>query len=148
MQMSRLPRALLRVTQQVSPELSAAAKTRLQALEVWQATGDWQLATRVFGLSRATLFRWRHRYQPSTLSSLEARSRRPHRLRQPQTAPVVVSPLAAPAPAVSPLGARETSGFAPPRRADALGQDDRSGAAPAAPAGAPHRAAPAADLRP
>lgn len=93
MQMSRLPRALFRVTQQVSPELSAAAKTRLQALEVWQATGDWQLAARVFGLSRATLFRWRRRYQPSARSSLEARSRRPHRLRQPQTAPVVVSHL-------------------------------------------------------
>ena len=39
MQMSRLPRALLRITQQGFPELSVAAKTRRQALEVWQATG-------------------------------------------------------------------------------------------------------------
>lgn len=93
MQMFRLPRALLRITQQVSPELSAAAQTRLQALEVWQATGDWPLAARVFGVSRATLFRWRRRYQPSALSSLEARSRRPRRFRQPQTSPVVVNRL-------------------------------------------------------
>jgi putative transposase len=93
MQMSRLPRALLRVTQQGFPELSAAAKTRLQALEVWQATGNWRLAARVFSLSRATLCRWRRRYQPSAVSSLEARSRRPRRLRQPQTPPVVVSRL-------------------------------------------------------
>jgi hypothetical protein len=57
MQMSRLSPSLYRATQLISPDLSAAAKTLLQALNVWQATGDWRLAARIFGLSRATLFR-------------------------------------------------------------------------------------------
>jgi transposase InsO family protein len=62
----------------------------LQALTVWQQTGDWGLAAQVFGLSRATLYRWRRRYAPSDLSQLESRSRRPRQVRRPQTpAPVV-----------------------------------------------------------
>lgn len=39
------------------PTLLPTARTRLQALEMWQRTGDWRLAAQVFGLARATLFR-------------------------------------------------------------------------------------------
>ena len=83
MQLRPLPRAFARLPS--SPELSPAARTRLQALTVWQQTGDWRIASQVFDVSRATLYRWRRRYQPRDISSLEARSRRPHRVRRPQT---------------------------------------------------------------
>lgn len=89
------PRSLIRGAKVSGVELSPGARTRLQALTVWQQTGDSQLVTQVFGLSRATLYRWRHRYDPRALTSLEARSRRPHRVRQPQTAPAVVQRLQA-----------------------------------------------------
>lgn len=91
MQLRRLPRALTRLP--TLPELSAAARMRLQALTVWQQTGDWRLASHVFGLSRATLFRWRRQYRPQELHSLESRSRRPHRLRRSTLPPAVVRRL-------------------------------------------------------
>jgi transposase InsO family protein len=55
---------------------------RLQALTVWQQTGEWRLAQQVFGVSRATLYRWRRQYCPHDLASLEPRSRRPQRVRR------------------------------------------------------------------
>jgi hypothetical protein len=42
MQLRRVPRVFERVP--TSPELSTGARTRLQALTVWQQTGDWRLA--------------------------------------------------------------------------------------------------------
>lgn len=90
MQILGFPRPVVRTATLSAPSLSAAARTRLQALEVWQRTGDRSIAAQVFGLSRATLFRWRRRYQSQDLTSLESRSRRPRRLRPPQTPPVVV----------------------------------------------------------
>jgi len=41
------------------------------------------LACRRFGISRHTFYRWWRRFDPQDLSSLEARSHRPHRRRQP-----------------------------------------------------------------
>ena len=41
------------------------------------------LTCRYFGISRQTFYRWRRRYQPRRLASLEERSRRPRRTRQP-----------------------------------------------------------------
>ncbi len=41
------------------------------------------LACRYFGISRQTFYRWRKRYNPKRLRSLEERSRRPRRVRQP-----------------------------------------------------------------
>ena len=90
MQFRRMPRSLTPAARRVPPTLSPAAKTRLQALTVWQQTGDWRLAAQVFGLSRATLFRWRRRYVVPDLSRLESRSRRPHRLRRSVIPAVVV----------------------------------------------------------
>ncbi|GKS58167.1 IS481 family transposase [Nitrospira sp.] len=93
MQLRQLPRSFRRVSQALGPELSQAARTRLQAVTVWQPTGDWRLVVQVFGLSRASLYRWRRRYQAADLRSLEARSRRPRQIRQPQTPPAVVARL-------------------------------------------------------
>jgi putative transposase len=41
------------------------------------------LTCRYFGISRQTFYRWRQRYNPKRLQSLEDRSRRPSRVRQP-----------------------------------------------------------------
>ena len=41
------------------------------------------LACRHFGISRQTFYRWRRRYDPHHLASLEGRSHRPKKLRQP-----------------------------------------------------------------
>jgi transposase len=38
---------------------------------------------RHFGISRQTFYRWQRRYDPLDLSTLESRSHRPHRQRQP-----------------------------------------------------------------
>jgi transposase InsO family protein len=95
MQIGRWPRPLLRGSRLPLLELSSAARQRLQALEVWRLTGRWQEAARLFGVSRATLYRWRQRYHPQDLATLEARSRRPRHVRQPQTPPAVVTRLRA-----------------------------------------------------
>jgi transposase-like protein len=42
-----------------------------------------RLTCRHFDISPQTFYRWRRRYQPQRLRSLEDRSRRPHRTRQP-----------------------------------------------------------------
>ncbi|MFQ5894599.1 MAG: IS481 family transposase [Nitrospinota bacterium] len=68
-------------------ELSPRARERLQALSLWRETGDVGLVSRTFGLSRATLYRWRARFEPMDLSTLEERSRRPRRVRRPQWSP-------------------------------------------------------------
>jgi len=85
MQVFGFPRNVLRASQLPAWELSAQARARLQALEVWRRTGQRTIASEVFGLSPATLYRWRNRLDPTDLTSLEARSRRPRRVRQPTT---------------------------------------------------------------
>lgn len=91
MQVFGFPGALLRSRHLPLPDRSRAAHTRWQALAVWQKTGQWQAARDIFNVSRATLYRWRQQWETS--GTLEARSRRPHRVRQPQTPPPVVRRL-------------------------------------------------------
>jgi len=64
--------------------LSAAARQRLRWFDYW-ASHDHNVALtrRHFGIS------WRARYNPRHLRSLEARSRRPRRVRQPATSPAL-----------------------------------------------------------
>ena len=90
MQLLRVPRCVVRAATLSAPALSPVVRSRRQALEVWQHTGDWRVAAQIFGLSRATLFRWRRRYRPDDLTSLVACSRRPHHVRRPETPPAVV----------------------------------------------------------
>src|SRR5262245_27130574 len=82
MQFKGLPRTIVRGSALRPPELSAVALRRLQALEMWRRTGRFQDTCEVFGVSRATLHRWISRYDPLDLTSLEHRSRRPHKPRQ------------------------------------------------------------------
>lgn len=69
-------------------ELSAPEQERLRVLTLWRETRDVGVVCRTFGLSRATLYRWDRRFDPHDPRSVRARSRRPHRVRQPTWTPV------------------------------------------------------------
>ena len=65
-------------------EVSKEARLRLQWMDYYQTHGrNAALTCRHFGISRQTFYRWRRRYNAHWLPSLEARSHRPQRLRQP-----------------------------------------------------------------
>ena len=51
---------------------------------------DVGLTCRHFGISRKTLWKWRKRFDPHDLSTLEDESRRPHRVRAPEWLPQLV----------------------------------------------------------
>src|ERR1043166_1440046 len=68
----------------VGPVLSKAAQRRLQWMQYFERHDrNASLTARYFGIARKTLWVWQQRYTPADLSTLEARSRRPHRRRQP-----------------------------------------------------------------
>ncbi|HLI34319.1 MAG TPA: integrase core domain-containing protein [Terriglobia bacterium] len=65
-------------------ELSREARKRLQGFDHYQAHGrNAALTCRYFGISRETFYRWKRRYDPENLSTLEDRSPRPHHRRRP-----------------------------------------------------------------
>ena len=65
-------------------ELSPRARLRLQWLDYHREHGaNAALTCRYFGISRQTFYRWQRRYDPYDRASLEGRSHRPHRRRQP-----------------------------------------------------------------
>ena len=66
--------------------LSREARVRLQVLE-YARTHPVTVTCRRQGHARATFYRWRKRYDPHHLSSLERRSCRPRRCRQPTWRP-------------------------------------------------------------
>lgn len=82
----------------VGPDLSREARQRLMWMDFYARHGhNARLTCRRFGLSPDTFYRWRRRYQPRRLESLEddRRTRRPHRVRQPETPPAVVERIRA-----------------------------------------------------
>ncbi len=64
-------------------ELGRAARVRLAWMDFYRRSENVALTCRHFGISRQTFYRWRRRYDPLDLTTLEGRSHRPHRLRQP-----------------------------------------------------------------
>ena len=65
-------------------ELSAGARRRLKWMDYYQQHGhNARLTCRHFDISPQTFYRWRRRYHPNRLQSLEERSRRPRQVRQP-----------------------------------------------------------------
>lgn len=67
-------------------ELSKAARQRLKWMDFYRAHGDnASLVCRHFGISRDTFYRWRRRYDPLDLSTLENRSTAPKSRRTPTT---------------------------------------------------------------
>ncbi len=83
MQVFGWPRSLLRAGGYGAVELSPEGRDRLRALSLWRESGDVGLVMKTFGVSRATLYRWRKRFDPRDLTTLQERTRRPRRVRQP-----------------------------------------------------------------
>lgn len=76
------------VQQGSTKELSREAKWRLQMLDWYYAHGrNARLTCRHYGISPDTFYRWKRRYNPQALATLESRSHRPHRLRRPTWTP-------------------------------------------------------------
>jgi putative transposase len=65
-------------------ELSREAQKRLKWFDYYHFHGEnARLTCRYFGISPQTFYRWKRRYDPKHLESLEDRSHRPRHLRQP-----------------------------------------------------------------
>jgi putative transposase len=67
----------------VGVELSRTGRVRLAWMDFYRVTQNVALTCRHFGISRQTFYRWQRRYDPHDLATLEERSHRPHRRRQP-----------------------------------------------------------------
>lgn len=75
------------------PLLSKAAKKRLQWLDWYKSHGEnARLTCRHFGLSPDVFYRWKNRFNPYDLTSLEDDkiTRTPHRVRGPETDPMTI----------------------------------------------------------
>lgn len=81
-----MPRS--RYLERGAAELSREAQRRLAWFDYYQAHGrKAALTCRYFGISRQTFYRWKRRYDPLNLRSLEGGSHRPHRRRRPTWTP-------------------------------------------------------------
>lgn len=75
-------RGVLRL--RLASELTREACKRLKWFDYYQSHNyNARLTCRYFGISPQTFYRWKRRYDPGQLESLESRSRRPRRVRQP-----------------------------------------------------------------
>lgn len=80
----------------VGPELSREARQRLKWMDHYRTHRENVARTcRYFGISRQTFYRWKRRYAPGDLTSLEARSHRPKRRRQPTWSPALAQEVLA-----------------------------------------------------
>lgn len=70
--------------------ISREAKKRLMWMDHFKKHGNARLTCRYFGISPQTFYRWKNRFDPYDLRTLEEESRRPLRVRQPQTPVQVV----------------------------------------------------------
>ena len=81
-----MPRS--RYLERGAAELNREARKRLEWFDYYQAHGrKAALTCRYFGISRQTFYRWKRRYDPQNLRTLEAGSHRPHRRRRPTWTP-------------------------------------------------------------
>jgi len=89
MRWMRVPRS--RSLERAAIDLSQKARQRLRWFDYYRAHGGKAALTcRYFGISRQTFYRWKRRYDPGDLKSLEDGSHRPHRRRQPTWTPLLV----------------------------------------------------------
>jgi putative transposase len=82
----------------IGASLSREAQLRLRWMDFYVTHGrNARLTCRHFGISPMTFYRWWRRYDPRRLLSLEddRHTRRPKRVRQPQTAPELVARIRA-----------------------------------------------------
>lgn len=66
-------------------KMTKDAARRLRWFDFYSQCGDARLTCRYFGISPQTFYRWKSRFDPYDLTTLEAWSRRPHHVRQPMT---------------------------------------------------------------
>jgi putative transposase len=71
-------------------KISRRAKHRLDWFDYYNRCRNIRLTCRHFGISPQTFYRWKMRFDPEVLGTLEEESRRPKHVRSPQTAPEVV----------------------------------------------------------
>mgnify|MGYP003863094493 CR=1 FL=1 len=80
---SNVSRPMLRLAKRPVPALSRQARARLKWFDYYEKHGrNASLTCRHFGISRQTFYRWKRRYDPRNLASLEDRPSRPHRRRR------------------------------------------------------------------
>ena len=65
--------------------ISQDAARRLRWFDYYRRCEDARLTCRHFGISPQTFYRWKNRFDPYDLTTLEAWSRRPHHVRKPLT---------------------------------------------------------------
>lgn len=86
MRILSLPKRVCYVARHRPVELSVAADGRMQKLKLWKVLKEKQLGDgeiqKLLRISRSSLYRWQKRLQEKGPRGLEARSRRPHRLRR------------------------------------------------------------------
>ena len=86
-------RRLLRNAEEL--ELSAGAVQRLKWFDyLFRHAGNVSLTCRHFGVARSTVLRWLRRFDPSDVRSLEEESRRPRKVRAPETHQHIVEAIA------------------------------------------------------
>ena len=75
-------------------ELSREATKRLKWFDYYNSHGlNARLTCRYFGISPQTFYRWKRRYNPKHLDSLEDHSHRPRHVRQPTAPPKLVQSI-------------------------------------------------------
>jgi putative transposase len=72
-----------KVSAKAPPELSQKEIDRLRAIELFKQTGNDKLVCALFGISRATLYRWVKSFNPNDLRSLKEKTRKPVHVRTP-----------------------------------------------------------------
>jgi putative transposase len=73
------------------PDLSREANKRLQWFDYYETHAkNARLTCRYYGISPQTFYRWKRRYDPRHLASLEAHSCRPRHVRQPTASSAVI----------------------------------------------------------
>lgn len=86
MRLVGLPKPFYYFSKHKPVALSAAADEKMQKLKLWEALKQKgmrdQEASQLLRVSRATLYRWRRRLGEKGPKGLEAKSRRPHRIRR------------------------------------------------------------------
>lgn len=79
---------LLKIPKAISPSLSKEAKLRLKWFDFYFTHGkNAELTCRHFGISKRTFYKWKERYNPFQLESLESHSRRPKTFRRSKIPP-------------------------------------------------------------
>lgn len=74
-------------------KISPGAAKRLRWMDYYRRCENARLTCRYFGISAQTFYRWKRRYDPYDLTTLEEESRRPQRVRRPERSAGVVEKI-------------------------------------------------------